>query len=198
MGIKVSNINIIRDIKCDDYQECFYFCLDMNDPHFYKLLDDNTQNTLLFGRQISSVDSFYQVKSGWSGIEILEHICLTDEFVASFIFKTPDGVADKEFLVGESKLREMLIYSTHRVNAPDRVIPKNTISDQHQFAEKFSEIRANLVERLKTPSDLPTYRYYHTPLMGDLTVSDWLYFMIFHTERHLNQLRKLMTVNNRN
>lgn len=166
----------------------------MKSNRFFNLLDDNTRTTLQLATQMPNPVFLTPVQEGWSSIEILEHICLTDQLISNLIFGQPDGIAKGKFLIRESKLQYLLVQDIQRLDAPDFVRPRGTVNSSDQFIHTFSEIRKNLKERLTIPCQLPENRYYHTPLLGNLTVNDWLFFIIFHTERHLNQIRRIMLV----
>lgn len=163
----------------------------MNIDTYLKLLDDNTEQTLALAIQLPAPLPLLKVDTGWTGIQILEHIYLTDKVVSEFIFQAPKGLAPTLHFIGQDELKRRLILEIQPVQAPPAVIPSGSISGIAQFNVEFKALRDRLKYRLLTETALPINRYYHTALMGDLTVMDWLFFILYHTERHLNQLKKL-------
>jgi hypothetical protein len=156
-----------------------------------ELLKQNTVDTLTIAKNIEAPYPLYEVQNGWSGIQILEHLLLTDKLIMTLIFCEPQGLADHQFLVGEKVLRKSMVEEPGNIEAPRPIHPTGSIETIAQFIEEYSTMRTDMEARIKNSSHLPPNRYYKNRIFGNMTYSDWLLFIIYHTVRHHNQIKKL-------
>ena len=155
------------------------------------VLKQNTSDTLTIAENIKSPYPLYEVQSGWSGIQILEHLLLTDRLIMTLIFGEPQGLADNQFLVGEEALRKSMVEEPGNIEAPRAILPTGTIETVAEFISEYSDMRVDMEARIMNSTHLSPNRYYRNRIFGNMTYSDWLLFIIYHTVRHHNQIKKL-------
>lgn len=155
------------------------------------LLKQNTVDTLTIAENIKEPYPLYEVQNGWSGIQILEHLLLTDRLIMTLIFEEPQGLADSQFLIGEETLRKSMVEEPGNRDAPRAIHPTGIIQTIAQFKTEYSAMRSQMEARIAGSAHLPQNRYYKNRIFGNMTYSDWLLFIIYHTVRHHNQIKKL-------
>ncbi len=159
------------------------------------LVEKNTNELLHFTQNLKNPEQlFYQTARGWNGIQILEHIYLTDSLIAELITQSPEGIADSLNFFGENRLKQLLVEEQVPVKSPVFLIPRNKITTLKEFNEKFNIIRQQFRKSVLDNEHLNNKRFYRHPLMGEMTLSDWLLFIVFHTQRHMQQLDRLMQI----
>ncbi len=159
-----------------------------------QLLEKNTTDVLIFIGNLTHTDPLYQPAKGWNGMQILEHVCLTDSLISEMIAEHPEGIADKVNFFGEQRLEQLLTQDKTPLKSPVFLIPRNKIHTREEFYEGFIKVRDQLKRSVISNKHLDNKRFYHNPLIGDMTVSDWLLYIVFHTRRHMKQLEKLIAI----
>lgn len=76
--------------------------------------------------------------------------------------------------------------------APEALLPKGEVTDVDAFKKRFQEQRKELKEDIENGKLIIDNRTRKHPRLGEMTVSDWLYFLISHTERHVEQIGELV------
>lgn len=134
--------------------------------------------------------------NAWSILECAEHVYLVNCNVSKII-STPnllDKVENKPVeLFGEGKLNHLLVNkrAVLKIPAPDYVVPKGvfkTLQDaNHQFNAVISDIITQL-DKTDITKDTQTINHFR---LGEMTKTDWIYFMFAHTNRHLLQVEEI-------
>lgn len=131
----------------------------------------------------------------WSILECLEHIYLIDKAVLAVLttteskYKTENGQTE---LFGEEKIRKLLVQGrSFKVPAPDYVQPKGEFTSNTLAKQSVDAIIESITHHIATNSiEQETYTFKH-PILGPMTKTDWVHFMIAHTERHILQIEEL-------
>lgn len=165
----------------------------MDIPTYINTLNSNTDSLL---KLICSCppDKLNSTKNGqWSILQIAEHICLTDEMIHSMLLSHTDSVHEKEEIIGDEKLKKILVGGrSHKVLSPGALIPKGSVKDYDTFKELLTMQRAAIVQNLQEGVLVVDNRAFKHPFLGEMTISDWLYFIIHHTQRHHDQIKDLL------
>ncbi|MGB3948214.1 MAG: DinB family protein [Bacteroidia bacterium] len=131
----------------------------------------------------------------WSILECLEHIYLIDKAVlvvlttAESKYKTENNQTE---LFGEEKIKKLLVQGrSFKVPAPEYVQPKGEFTSSTIATQLINTVIENIKQHLATNTiEHETYTFKH-PILGPMTKTDWVHFMIAHTERHLLQIEEL-------
>lgn len=131
----------------------------------------------------------------WSILECLEHIYLIDKAVLAVLttaeskYKTDNGQTE---LFGEEKIKKLLVQGrSFKVPAPEYVQPKGEFSSSAIAKQRIDAVIESIKQHLVTNTiEQETYTFKH-PILGPMTKTDWVHFMIAHTERHMLQIEEL-------
>lgn len=131
----------------------------------------------------------------WSILECLEHIYLIDKAVLAVLttteskYKTENGQTE---LFGEEKIRKLLVQGrAFKVPAPDYVQPKGEFTSNALAKQSTDAVIESITQHIATNNiEQETYTFKH-PILGPMTKTDWVHFMIAHTERHILQIEEL-------
>jgi hypothetical protein len=160
----------------------------MKQKEYIEALNRNTAHALSIARQIPD----YHKKSfhgGWSIIQILEHIYMVDRVCHLMVQKPSDRHSERTEHYGDQKLSDILVTKRDaKVNAPELLQPKGAILNPEAFEQSFLDQRNLLKQDIKQDKILMDQRIHKHPFLGEMTITDWLYFIIHHTERHLQQI----------
>ena len=157
----------------------------------------NNKEELLrsFSSLLKAELAFKPSEKNWSILECVEHIFLIKEAVLKVI-STPAPIEKTENtkteLFGEQKLNMLLITNrAFKVPAPDFVCPQGRFSHSTDAVQHINIVIDKIIQHINTNAiEKETHTLKH-PVLGPMTKTDWIHFMIAHTNRHILQMEEL-------
>jgi len=136
----------------------------------------------------------FQPKEGWSAGQIGEHI-----FKSYASVHTLNGNTKKTVRPIDQKLepiKALFSDTSIKMNSPkailqseERIVKKDLIKGLEDRIEQIKEVIQN--------KDLSfTCTDFSIPEYGEFTRFEWLWFNIYHTQRHVHQLENIIVLNN--
>ena len=155
-------------------------------------LESSTREALSLARSCTEKQLAYRPEGKWSVLQILEHICLSDAIMIRVIGRPTTTVSEHAELVGDSKLRTTVAQGrAYKITAPEALTPLGAFANIAEFESVFvrqvDEFKHDLTSgKILIDNRTFTHRYF-----GEMTITDWMNFVIHHTTRHLEQIREL-------
>ncbi len=166
----------------------------MDVVNYINLLNNNTSTTLQLAKTCSAEQLLYTKNSCWNILQILEHIYVTDKVVITLLLHPSDKRADTPEIIGNDTLKKYIVELRNRkVQAPESIQPKGEIKDVATFEHLFLEQRNLLKHYLESGKIVINTTTHKHPFLGEMTITDWLNFIIHHTQRHLEQIKDNLT-----
>ena len=163
----------------------------MDKIKYFDLLDRSTAETLKLAHSLTPKQLTYARPGRWSAMQILEHICMAESSIGKILVRPSDKVSEQAELIGNERIRKLVVEERHRtVVAPERMIPRGEITTVADFETAFVAQRNALKEDIASGAKTIDNRVFMHPSIGEMTISDWMYFSLSHTERHLDQIRE--------
>lgn len=126
----------------------------------------------------------------WGNHQILEHIYLTEESIHRLLLRRPDKQNQTAEIFGNEKLKRMLVdQRAYKITAPDYLIPTGKYSNIEDFVDEFLLERNALTEDIRAGRIIVDSGIHNHPVLGEMTVPDWIHFLIHHSVRHLEQIK---------
>ena len=161
----------------------------MNVTAYISELDKNTGDIMQLLKECPEALLEKKQEGEWSILEILEHILITDRVVYNLL-TGPCEPGEKPEVLGAEKLKRYMVdMRSRRAKAPEQLLPKGEIKNNAEFIEQFLKQRAFLVQALETGKIVMDNGTVKHPMLGDLSKSDWLNFIVHHAQRHLLQIQ---------
>jgi hypothetical protein len=132
--------------------------------------------------------------SEWNAGQIAEHILLTD----IFIFRVLQGDVEFAGRLSDEKvklIKDMLQMPVGKIEDEEIAIPSDSLKDPVTILQKISRERHDIIQYLNSVEEDSLCASYSHPLIGTLTVTEWIWFIVYHTEQHADQLKKMETEN---
>ncbi len=130
-------------------------------------------------------------ENAWSPEEVLEHLALVETGVRKRL-KTSLVQLDAPEKLGEGKIKHILVNKrAMKVDSPELLKPRNTWNHWEETLQAFKENRDALVQDLETGTIVPASMGMVHPRLGEMSVTDWLYFIHSHAERHWHQVQEV-------
>ncbi len=158
-----------------------------------KVLADHHTSTQNLLDQLShfTIETFNQKPpdNGWSAAQISEHLLLLDmianKVVAAGTIPTNRPPDEK------IKYIKAAMEDQTKRTASERVQPTTEPKDPQAMSSHFQQQRASLEENIRTTDITDACISFKHPAFGTLTKLEWIYFTIYHTQRHLKQMQRL-------
>jgi len=158
--------------------------------HDFTSVDRNTQAVLELAKSCSKEQLVFQPESGWNILQIFEHVWLTDKRIIDIMSQPSEAVAGSKEIFGDEKLKDFMVTQrSRRIEAPDALKPTGAAKDLSEFEDLFLKTRNALKEAVESGKIRMDDKLRKHRIFGDMTQRDWIYFLIHHTERHLEQIR---------
>lgn len=166
----------------------------MDLPAYLDLLGRTEEETLAVAARFGDAELQQPPASGWSALQVLEHCCLTEALVMGLLQRPSAEHHDGDTVHGADKLHHLVVNKRAiRIQAPERLHPKGALADCAAFETRFRAQRQALRDALEGGTLAADNRLYPHPVLGNLTAVDWLYFLVYHTQRHVEQLKERLT-----
>jgi len=165
----------------------------MRNPEIIKSdLKTNTDELLGFldtlnDKQIASKP----VSGGWSIKECFEHLYIIESRIAMlFQGDIRENNRDPEHKI--SLIRESFANMERKYQAPDSILPRGAIDDMAVAKSEFSQNRDSLIEKENQTNWTDACMGFRHWGFGILTKIEWVYFCIYHAERHFRQMQNVL------
>lgn len=160
---------------------------------YFEYLEDDTAHFLDWIETLEPNQFNLKEEGKWGVFEVLEHILLVEDICIKMLLRPSDLIHDKTERLGKEVLHRLIIDRREKkMSAPEILHPKGSITTIQMFKEQFVRQRKQLQTQIQQNQLIIDHRMYKHPFLGEMTVTDWLYFIPLHTNRHLKQIQKLV------
>lgn len=136
----------------------------------------------------------FQPKEGWSVGQIGEHLFKSYAFV-----ETLNGKTRKTERPMDQKLepiKTLFSDTSIKMDAPKAILPSQEKIIKNNLI-KGLEVKIEQIKKVIQTKDLAlTCIDFAIPEYGEFTRFEWIWFNIYHTQRHIHQLKNRITSNN--
>jgi len=163
----------------------------MDIKKYIKRLDQNTANVLEVVGGYTTEQLTAKTGNEWCILEILEHLLLTDNIIYKLLSRTSGNVSCTKEIIGEKEMHNILVNQRNKkVRSPEPLRPKGNLINIVDFQSGFTAIREKIKAGLITKLIVVDNRIHPHFSIGEMTIADWLNFIISHTDRHLLQIQE--------
>jgi hypothetical protein len=132
--------------------------------------------------------------ASWSIAEVVEHLVIAEELTLKALERGPRP-GDKRGSAAVARAKLLLTGIAFRLplrlKVPaERLRPTGTAKFP-ELAARWGEVRGRLAGMLESADGKPDARGLRHPILGWLTIRQWIDFVEMHTRHHLAQVRRL-------
>ena len=138
-----------------------------------------------------SKDQFNQspYPGSWTAGQVGEHLFKTFQIVKLLQRQSdPIGRAPDQKVAA---IREVMLDFETRRQAPDAVVPSSETLDKEVLMNSLGKRIAEFRSLIATTDLAEACPYFVLPQFGEFSKLEWVYFNLYHTQRHMEQLRKI-------
>lgn len=128
----------------------------------------------------------------WSIAEIVEHLNISDKGAYLAMLKPGPIPTEAEFKESKLRIASMLGGAAGAWIAPEAAQPTGKYTNKAALLQDFMKVRNRLERQIETGNPAQLALGLEHPKLGFLTQQQWLEFLIWHTEHHLQQIRGIM------
>ncbi|RZJ80068.1 MAG: DinB family protein [Flavobacterium sp.] len=160
-------------VEMDEYLKSVFS--DIEDK--IELFDTNAYNKVL-------------AEDSWTAGQIVEHVLLSAEKFNEVVNGEVEETS-RAFDKLKAQLKAILLSFETKMKSPDFIYPpfKEYVPSNH--TQRIQKVVQNLEEAIHSLDLTKTCVSFPLPGLGNLTRYEAIYFVIYHTERHLSQLSKI-------
>lgn len=129
-------------------------------------------------------------EGSWTAGQDVEHIIKSAhgilEVINGKVIESTRAVDEKV-----SVLESIFLDYNSKMNAPDFVVPSNDVHQRSKLLESIDEIVTRYIQMLSSVDLSKTCTDFQLPNLGQLTRLEWVWFVIYHTQRHTHQLKNI-------
>lgn len=127
-------------------------------------------------------------EGGWTAGEVAQHLCLAVS--ADILYDTTQPT---ERQPGEKieMTRNLFLNFDIKMQSPDFIMPAKGPYQKVDMQQKLAESWEKIREAAKTLDLTATCTSFGLPNWGTLTRLEWIWFFVFHTQRHTRQLQHI-------
>lgn len=128
---------------------------------------------------------------GWTAGQVCEHLLLSAGVVEVIAGRTEPTQRPADERV--DAIAGVFLDFTTKLQSPDFIIPAEGDYDRQIMIEKLKTVWGKLKEAVRLLDLNALCADFEMPVMGRLTRLEWIWFYVFHTQRHIRQLKRLLT-----
>ena len=126
-------------------------------------------------------------EEGWTAAQVAEHITLSNIDIIEKM-SAEGRKCEREPDAGVEKIRSIFLNFDKKLNSPDFILPTHDVYQREAIINNLTQSvdRLKQIAAKKDPFEIINHR-----IFGEITRIETIYFVIYHTQRHSHQLRKI-------
>ncbi|GGG93054.1 DinB family protein [Pedobacter zeae] len=129
-------------------------------------------------------------KGSWTAGQLAEHLILANSGFLQVINGAVDET-DRPADLMLVQIKKDLLDADAKYSSPKEIYPEYKIYNQAELLENLKQIREGLSKAVTNLDLTRTCISYELPVYGFLTRLEAVYFVIYHTQRHVDQLKNI-------
>jgi hypothetical protein len=128
---------------------------------------------------------------GWTAGQVAEHLLLSAGAVEVIAGRTEAAGRPADEKV--EAIASIFLDFTIKLQSPDFIVPAAVDYDKRTMIDRLKTAWTKLREAVRLLDLNALCVDFEMPVIGHLTRLEWIWFYVFHTQRHLRQLQRLLT-----
>ena len=163
----------------------------INTKELFSPLDDVTSEFL---RSVSLFDeneiNKIPFEGSWTAAQIAEHVTRSNIGITKELQKE-GKTCDREPDAGVEQIKSIFLNFTKKLKSPEFILPTKNVYEKERLIADLKKSIDRLKEEGKQ-QDL--FKEIHHPIFGDVTKLELLHFVVYHTQRHIHQLKNIFKI----
>lgn len=134
--------------------------------------------------------NFLPGNDGWSPAQVADHVTKSNNSINKALQLTGTAInrAPDE---GVAALKKIFLDFSTQLQSPDFILPSKV---SYQKDDLITLLKNSAQKIIKAGNEQDLAGMINHPAFGDITKLEILHFVLYHTQRHINQLEKLKVI----
>ncbi len=129
-------------------------------------------------------------EGSWTAAQLGEHMNKSYE-VAELLYG-PVKKTERDPTEKVKGIKETFLNFDTKMKSPDFIVPENKVYDKSTLINSLKESINKIKQGAETLNLEETCTAFALPGLGEMTRIEWIYFVIYHTQRHIHQLKRII------
>lgn len=129
-------------------------------------------------------------EGSWTPGQVAQHIIMANSGFGDVLYGTVEQTERAPDLQID-RLKDIFLDFTSKMEAPDFIIPHDKKYSKDGLLTAFESMKRKVSKAVSDLDLTQTCLAFELPVFGFLTRLEAIYFVIYHTKRHANQLKKI-------
>jgi DinB superfamily len=165
----------------------------LNTKEFFASLDETSSGLL---QLISSADSTtintipsdsYRIKNSWTAAQLASHVTKSNKAIVQAL-NMEGKKANRNPAERVPELKKIFLDFTTKFNSPEFIRPKQ---DTYQKEALIADLKKSNEQLKELRSKINLSEIISLPAFGEITKLELLHFVLYHTQRHVHQLKNI-------
>lgn len=150
-----------------------------------------------FTELVKIISSFHEhqinatpFEDSWTAGQVAEHIIMSGSGFVEIIYgpvaetrRAPDELIER--------IKTSFLDFTIKMKSPDFIIPAEKNYEKKELLKTLEDIRQKINQAIENLDLLKTCLAFELPVLGFVTRLEAIYFILYHTQRHVHQLKNI-------
>ena len=129
-------------------------------------------------------------KGSWTAGQVAQHLVLS---ISAFVdlMKGPDKKTERPPDEKVEGIRKTFLDFSIKLKSPDFIVPEEKYYQKEDLLEILKSLKGELDKIIESADLEKTCTAFELPVIGYLTRLEGTYFVLYHTQRHIRQLRNI-------
>jgi uncharacterized damage-inducible protein DinB len=200
--IKDVFMELVKDERAEKGKPCIEFYKNMDEMLCMVKVDKAKEMLQEFNdasaeliKRFSTIDAeqinMRLFDAGWTPAQVVEHVRKSYEFIAKLV-AGPVKPTERDPTQNVELIKRDFADFTLKRNAPEIIVPESINYDKQSLITAYRASVTQLIETVKPLNLIETCTAFSFRNYGELTRMEFIYFAIYHTCRHTQQLQNIM------
>jgi DinB superfamily len=158
-----------------------------NIKELFQSLDDTTSEFLEIVFSFDEQEINTRPGGGWTPAQIAEHVTRSNNNITEEM--SGEGkVCEREPDLGVERIKAIFLNFEKKLNSPEFILPTKEMYERETVVH---ELKTSIDRLLDVAKREDPFQIIHHAIFGDITRLETLYFVVYHTQRHIHQLQNI-------
>jgi dihydrofolate reductase len=163
----------------------------INTGELFASLDNTTSElTQLISSFSETQINEMSAAGSWTAAQVAEHVTKSNIGIIKFLKKegrSPARAAD----AGVEELKKTFLDFDKKLKSPEFILPTQDI---YQKKSVIDDLEISITQLKELSRHVNLFEMISHPIFGEVTKLELLHFVVYHTQRHIHQLKNIFTV----
>ena len=93
--------------------------------------------------------------------------------------------------ISEAFIKGLFLDFTTKMISPQFILPPDEATEKEELISHLKTVSGKVTEAIQTLNLTEICLDFALPGMGEMTRAEWIFFIIYHTQRHIHQLENI-------